>query len=352
VELAIPIQNLETALQDYLRTPSTTPFDITTVPTDLPDLPPSSTTSATAKDAAAKRSAAAAGGATQGPSAAAGGPSSGAQAEGAAGGDTYSAQLAQIPQFATFGPLFKSSQPVELTESETEYVVNCVKHVFADRIVFQFNVTNTLEEQQLSRVVVKMATQSPDFKLEGQIAAPVLQYQVSGTTYVSVKYLASAHPTGTFTNTLKFIVSEVDPSTGEVDEGSGYEDDYQIEDIEVSINDYIKRTIVMSFQESWDELGEEEEAVATFNLSTMKSLEDAVKEITNFLGMQPIDRSDQVPPKKKGHVLYLAGRFVGDIPVLARARMKQDSAAGQGVAMELTVRSPDKNLSTAIAEAI
>ena len=47
-------------------------------------------------------------------------------------------QLAAIPQFAKLGPLFRSSpKPAELTESETEYVVNCVKHVFKDHIVFQ-----------------------------------------------------------------------------------------------------------------------------------------------------------------------------------------------------------------------
>ena len=47
-------------------------------------------------------------------------------------------QLAAIPQFSKLGPLFRSSpKPVELTESETEYVVNCVKHVFNDHIVFQ-----------------------------------------------------------------------------------------------------------------------------------------------------------------------------------------------------------------------
>ena len=52
-------------------------------------------------------------------------------------------QLAAIPQFATLGPLFRSSpKPVELTESETEYVVNCVKHVFNDHIVFQVSMVN------------------------------------------------------------------------------------------------------------------------------------------------------------------------------------------------------------------
>ena len=52
-------------------------------------------------------------------------------------------QLAAFPQFATLGPLFRSSaKPVELTESETEYVVNCVKHVFNDHIVFQVSMVN------------------------------------------------------------------------------------------------------------------------------------------------------------------------------------------------------------------
>ena len=47
-------------------------------------------------------------------------------------------QLGAIPEFSKLGPLFKSAdKPVELTESETEYVVRCVKHTFANHIVFQ-----------------------------------------------------------------------------------------------------------------------------------------------------------------------------------------------------------------------
>lgn len=49
-----------------------------------------------------------------------------------------SEQLAAVPEFATIGALFKSSHlPVELTESETEYMVQCVKHTFTNYIVFQ-----------------------------------------------------------------------------------------------------------------------------------------------------------------------------------------------------------------------
>ena len=47
-------------------------------------------------------------------------------------------QLAAIPEFAHLGSLFKSSEKaVELTESETEYVVCCIKHTFQQHIVFQ-----------------------------------------------------------------------------------------------------------------------------------------------------------------------------------------------------------------------
>lgn len=42
-----------------------------------------------------------------------------------------------MPEFAHLGPIFKSSLPVDLTESEVEYVVRCIKHVFSHYIAFQ-----------------------------------------------------------------------------------------------------------------------------------------------------------------------------------------------------------------------
>ena len=45
--------------------------------------------------------------------------------------------MAKVPELAPLGTPFKSNAPVELTESETEYVVKCVKHVFDKVVVFQ-----------------------------------------------------------------------------------------------------------------------------------------------------------------------------------------------------------------------
>lgn len=47
----------------------------------------------------------------------------------------------------------QSSAPVELTEAETEYAVNVVKHIFDSHVVFQYNCTNTIPEQLLENVM-------------------------------------------------------------------------------------------------------------------------------------------------------------------------------------------------------
>ncbi|NXI86379.1 COPG2 protein, partial [Rhipidura dahli] len=51
--------------------------------------------------------------------------------------DIFQEQLAAIPEFKGLGPLFKSSEAVQLTEAETEYFVRCIKHIFPNHIVFQ-----------------------------------------------------------------------------------------------------------------------------------------------------------------------------------------------------------------------
>ena len=47
-----------------------------------------------------------------------------------------------------------------MTEDETEYMVQCVKHVFEEHVLFQFTVNNTVEDQLLEQLSVVSAPQS------------------------------------------------------------------------------------------------------------------------------------------------------------------------------------------------
>ena len=109
---------LERALLQYTQEPSDVPFDIKTVPLAI----------ATGSEVSR-------GSTSDAPSA---GPGAKPGVVAASRQDVYAEQLAAISEFAHLGPLFKSStKPTELTESETEYVVNCVKHTFSKHVVFQ-----------------------------------------------------------------------------------------------------------------------------------------------------------------------------------------------------------------------
>lgn len=52
--------------------------------------------------------------------------------------NAYAQQLAEVEEFSSYGPVLNSSaKPAQLTESETEYQVSCVKHLFKEHVVFQ-----------------------------------------------------------------------------------------------------------------------------------------------------------------------------------------------------------------------
>jgi len=180
------------------------------------------------------------------------------------------------------------------------------------------------------------------------IAAPQLVYQQPGACYVCIKRAPKTYPTGSMAAKLKFIVKEVDPSTGDPEE-TGYDDDYKLEDIKLLTADYIRKSYISNFSEEWEKYGNSGEVVETFSLTSVKTMQDAVKEIIELLGMQPCDQSDIIPTGKGNnrHILYLSGKYLGDINILVRARMML-SDSSQGLALELTVRSIDKEISSIV----
>uniref|UniRef100_A0A8C1XHB3 Coatomer subunit gamma n=1 Tax=Cyprinus carpio TaxID=7962 RepID=A0A8C1XHB3_CYPCA len=314
--LSVSVPGLEKSLHQYTLEPSEKPFDMKTVPLatapiteQKTEIAPVATSKLPEKLAPSRQ-------------------------------DIYQEQLAAIPEFKGLGPLFKSSEPVQLTEAETEYVVRCIKHTFANHMIFQFDCTNTLNDQLLQRVLVQMEP-SEAYEVLNYVPAPSLPYSQPSSCYSLVR-LPEDDPTAvscTFSCTMKYLVRDCDPNTGEPDD-DGYDDEYVLEDLEVTVADHIQKVLKPNFGAAWDEIGDDNEKEETFALATVRTLDEAVNNIISFLGMQPCERSDKVPENKNSHVLFLAGVFRGGHDVLVRARL----ALADGVTMQVTVRSTDENV--------
>ncbi|KAI7902419.1 adaptin N terminal region-domain-containing protein [Cokeromyces recurvatus] len=262
----------------------------------------------------------------------------------------YAEKLSSIAEFASFGALFKSSKPIELTERETEYVVNCVKHIFAKHIIFQFNCINTLNDQLLENVHMRMQPEIEGLVQVAEIPADKLEYNVPNTIYVAfeqgnIEELANVP----FTNTLQFEVKDCDSMTGEADP-EGYEDEYQVENTEVMTSDYIRPMYIANFSEQFESLVDNE-VVETFALDKQiaPNLEVACLSIIDLLGMQALEDSEH-PKNNNLHTLLLSGMFLDGSKVLCRCRMTFNALTG--VTFELAVRSEDVNVSQTVLLAI
>jgi coatomer protein complex subunit gamma len=131
-----------------------------------------------------------------------------------AAGTDPSSVLYRIPQFASYGRAFHASKEIPLTETEMEYVVTCIKHIFASHIVLQFSVLNTIDDQRLKNLTVKVDfSESEEYTVEHVIPAPLVRYGEHANTYVSL--IRNGDPVAiTLDCEMSFRVVQVDPNTG------------------------------------------------------------------------------------------------------------------------------------------
>ncbi|KAK1402643.1 Coatomer/calthrin adaptor appendage, C-terminal subdomain-containing protein [Heracleum sosnowskyi] len=325
--LDVPLVNLETSLKNY--EPSEEPFDINTVPKEVKSHQHVEKTRNISKI-------------NTGLGAPPAAPPSTA--------DAYEKLLSSIPEFSSFGKLFKSSTPVELTEAETEYAVNAIKHIFDEHVVFQYNCTNTIPEQLLENVsVIVDASEAEEFSEVAIKPIRSLPYDSPGQTFVAFEKPAGVTSFGRFSNTLKFIVKEVDTSSGEA-EDDGVEDEYQLEDLEVVAADYIVKVGVSNFRNAWESMDPDCERVDEYGLGPRETLEEAITVVSNLLGMQPCEGTEVVPKNARSHTCLLSGIYIGNFKVLVRVSFGFDGP--KEVAMKLAVRSDDISVSEAIHEIV
>ncbi|KAE8211163.1 hypothetical protein CF327_g5069 [Tilletia walkeri] len=357
------LRALESSLNTYVAEPAQAdvPFDASAVPkitreeAKLEALRAKSEATANVAMAADSSKSVIAGGSGAGPSGTSGlvgdvGAGVDGAGSGAGAAARYASELEAIPQMAGYGPLLKSSETAaELTERETEYVVSAIKHVFAEHIVFQYNVSNTVPDTVLENVAVVVGG-AADVGLQEDFILTIDSLSASnpsGIVYVSFTRTEgpSSFPVGTLQNTLRFVSKEVDPSSGEPEE-EGYDDEYQTEDLELGVADYVVPRY-SNFGQEWDQMAKDgkSEATETFALTALDSLKTACSTLVDLLGMQPLGGSE-LPSSNSVHTLQLSGTVASGggkggkgVAVLARARMTFEE--GEGVNMELSVRADD-----------
>lgn len=334
-DLDINLAAFEASLRNYLDADDTQqPFDVSIVPKVAPEpkLQPKGAAGGIATAAAA--SAAAVGGAGYG--AAAAGSDGGAAAQ-------YEAIIKARPEFVAMGKLFRSSAPVRLTEEDTEYVIHAIKHVFPSHLVVQFNCTNTIKEQCLENVTVLMdLAEADEFEAESVLPLPVMPLNEVGQCFTVLSRPEGSLASGKIANVLKFRVKEIDPTTGEAEE-DGYEDEYQLEDLEVTGADYIKPAPVGNFRGVWEELPPESEREDDYGLGHRENLQDTVETVMSILGMHPCEGTEAVPPHARSHTVLLSGQFPSEERALVR--LSFGMSADGDVAMKVVSRGDSEAVS-------
>lgn len=254
-----------------------------------------------------------------------------------------------IPELAELGRVFRSSPPAALTESETEYVVRCVKHILPSHVILQFTIQNTIDDQRLDNVTVSIdGSEAEIWEVTGEIPAAQISYGKTENCWVVLERKEGAIVPTTFACELNFTVVNVDPSTGE-EEGEGFQEEYPLEDLEITTSDFMAKVAVGDFRRSWEGMSNENEVLEKFALQ-FKKLEEAVTAVIDFLGMMPCDGTGVVKSSGKAHMLHLSGVFVGGVNVLARAQVGMDAKGG--VVLKIAVRSEDKDISRVVADCI
>lgn len=77
--------------------------------------------------------------------------------------------------------------------------------------------------------------------------------------------------------------------------------------MEIGVSDHVQRVAKTSFGTAWEEMGSTNELQEIFSLPAIPTLEEAVRNIISFLGLQPCEWSDKVPEGKSSHQLLLSG---------------------------------------------
>lgn len=258
--------------------------------------------------------------------------------------EQYSDQLKVVPGIEKLGPIFKTCESVDLTEPETEYRVQCVKHIFARHVILQFECLNTLSDQLLEDVHIRLEA-APGYKVLTEVPCVQLAYDKPGSVFCLLEFPGVPLDTlATFGATLEFVVRDCDPTTGLPDSGEGYADNYPLEEFEISCAEQFRsRAASDDWEATWERAAAAAEVSDTFRLS-QTDMGEAAKAVCDYLGLPKAAVTGDAVKEIRG-----AGIWRGGTPVLFRARLVVASGA---VNMQLVARSSQEDIALLILAAV
>lgn len=256
-----------------------------------------------------------------------------------------------LPEWATtaYGPLFKTSAPVALTDSGAEYTVVVRKHVFPAHLLLEFVCRNTVPGVLLSDVSVAVNCNEDSEIALGTLetrSIASLQAEQSSSCFVLLAHQGQAGA-ASLNCILTFRMHECDPSTG-APLDKGFEDRYQLDDLAVVFSDWTRHgQSITDWTMAWEALPAER--IENFALGTIPTVPEAISALLELYGVRPL--SGPIDPSAPYHTLLMAGELLGVGSFMLRVRMA-GIRGGAGVKLELAARSHASQASDALLSAL
>lgn len=243
-----------------------------------------------------------------------------------------------------YGECFRSSPIISLTESEAEYVVHVIKHVFAAHLVLEFICQNTVKGQALRSVWVDVRFDSNSLKSVRSVPIEQLPFDTSASAFVIFGCPAESRPQARFECALRFTAHESDDAGEPV--GPGSNEQYPVAGVDLDISDYIRPLFQTSSELDHMPINSRD----TFTLTALDSVSSAVRELLVLIGGAPLHGSEAVPLNADSHKLFIAGTVYPMHPFLATCQLSRLGSAG--ISLDIEVRAKDPSVANLVIELI
>ncbi|EKG06215.1 coatomer gamma subunit, putative [Trypanosoma cruzi] len=253
-------------------------------------------------------------------------------------------KMRKIKQLLELGEPIVSSEPVPLTDPDSEYVVTVMKHTYISNIVLQFKVKNTMEKVTFKNIAIELDTD--EVGVEPQYFIPIESVAPASTSYgyAVLRYEEEQYPSGTLECRFKFAMQEED---GDIEE----EEEYPLEGFDINVSDFIAPVnLGGTFETQWEKM-QLEETTGTYSLSSMRNLTVAARELVEFFGMY-VEGGSPGKITTASHTLQMSGTMVNRARSLVLITARVFIAKDKSVALQLMLRGATAELREYLSAAL